>query len=32
MPKSRAIAGIDEDIKLNKALWCIAEVLRTQGI
>jgi hypothetical protein len=27
MPKSRAIAGIDEDIKLNKALWCMAEVL-----
>ena len=32
MPKSRAITGIDEDIKLNKALWCMAEVLRTQGI
>jgi uncharacterized protein DUF932 len=32
MPKSRAIKGIDEDIKLNKALWHMAEVLRTQGI
>ena len=32
MPKSRAIKGIDEDIKLNKALWRMAEVLRTQGI
>jgi hypothetical protein len=32
MPKSRAITGIDEDIKLNKALWWMAEVLRTQGI
>ena len=31
-PKSRAIKGIDEDIKLNKALWRMAEVLRTQGI
>ncbi len=32
MPKSRAIKGIDEDLKLNKALWHMAEVLRTQGI
>jgi hypothetical protein len=32
MPKSRAIKGIDEAIKLNKALWRMAEVLRTQGI
>jgi hypothetical protein len=32
MPKSRAIKGIDEDLKLNKALWRMAEVLRTQGI
>jgi hypothetical protein len=32
LPKSRAIKGIDEDIKLNKALWQMAEVLRTQGI
>ena len=29
MPKSRAIKGIDEDMKLNKALWETAEVLRT---
>lgn len=29
MPKSRAINGIDEDMKLNKALWQMAEVLRT---
>ena len=28
MPKSRAIKGIDEDMKLNKALWQMAEVLR----
>jgi hypothetical protein len=27
IPKSRAIQGIDEDMKLNKALWQIAEVL-----
>ena len=32
IPKSRAIKGIDEDLKLNKALWRMAEVLRTQGI
>ena len=32
MPKTRAIKGIDEDIKLNKALWHMAEVLRNQGI
>ena len=32
MPKSRAIKGIDEDLKLNKALWHMAEVLRNQGI
>jgi hypothetical protein len=32
MPKSRAIKGIDEDLKLNKALWHMAEVLRTQEI
>jgi hypothetical protein len=31
MPKSRAIKGIDEDLKLNKALWQMAEVLRTGG-
>jgi hypothetical protein len=31
MPKSRAIKGIDEDMKLNKALWHMAEVLRTSG-
>ena len=27
IPKSRAIKGIDEDMKLNKALWQMAEVL-----
>ena len=27
MSKSRAIKGIDEDMKLNKALWQMAEVL-----
>jgi hypothetical protein len=26
MPKSRAIKGIDEDLKLNKALWHMAEI------
>ena len=31
MPKSRAINGIDEDMKLNKALWQMAEVLHTGG-
>ena len=31
MSKSRAINGIDEDMKLNKALWQMAEVLRTGG-
>lgn len=31
MPKSRAINGIDEDMKLNKALWQMAEVLRAGG-
>jgi hypothetical protein len=31
MPKSRAIKGIDEDMKLNKALWQMAEVLRNRG-
>ena len=31
MPKSRAIKGIDEDMKLNKALWEMAEVLRNGG-
>jgi hypothetical protein len=31
IPKSRAIKGIDEDMKLNKALWQMAEVLRTRG-
>jgi hypothetical protein len=28
MPKSRAIKAIDEDMKLNKALWEMAERLR----
>ena len=28
---SRAIKGIDEDMKLNKALWEMAEVLRNRG-
>src|SRR5258707_2096133 len=32
MHKSRAIKGIDEDLRLNKALWQMAEVLLTQGI
>jgi Domain of unknown function (DUF932) len=31
MPKSRAIKGVDEDVKLNKALWEMAEVLRNGG-
>jgi len=31
MPKSRAIKGLDEDMKLNKALWEMAEVLRNGG-
>jgi hypothetical protein len=32
MPKRRAIKGIDEDLKLNKALWHMAEVLRNGGL
>ena len=28
---SRAIKGIDEDLRLNKALWHMAEVLRNNG-
>ena len=32
MPKSRAIKGIDEDLKLNKTLWHMAEVLRNGGL
>jgi hypothetical protein len=31
VPKSRAIKGIDEVMKLNKALWQMAEVLRNSG-
>jgi hypothetical protein len=31
MPKSRAIKGIDEDMKLNKALWQMAEILCARG-
>jgi hypothetical protein len=31
IPKSRAIKGVDEDMKLNKALWEMAEVLRNAG-
>jgi hypothetical protein len=31
IPKSRAIKGVDEDMKLNKALWEMAEVLRNGG-
>jgi hypothetical protein len=31
IPKSRAIKGIDEDMKLNKILWEMAEVLRNGG-
>jgi hypothetical protein len=31
MPKSRAIKGVDENMKLDKALWETAEVLRNGG-
>src|ERR1700747_3450879 len=31
MPKSTAIKGVDEDMKLNKAFWEMAEVLRNGG-
>jgi hypothetical protein len=31
MPKSRAIKGIDQDMKLNRALWQMAEVFREHG-
>jgi hypothetical protein len=27
----QAIKGIDEDMKLNKALWEMAEILRNRG-
>jgi hypothetical protein len=30
-PKSRAIKCIDEDMKLNKALWQMAEILCARG-
>ncbi|HEY0793452.1 MAG TPA: DUF932 domain-containing protein [Chthoniobacterales bacterium] len=30
MPRSRALTGIDEDLRLNKALWEMAETLRAQ--
>jgi hypothetical protein len=29
MPKSRAIKGVDEDMKLNKALWEMAGYFET---
>jgi Domain of unknown function (DUF932) len=28
MPRTRSVKGLDQDIKLNKALWHMAEVLR----
>jgi len=28
-PRTRAVAGIDESVKLNKALWHLAEALKT---
>jgi hypothetical protein len=28
---SRAIKGIDEDMKLNNAIWEMAEILRNRG-
>ena len=31
-PLPTALKGIDEDPKLNKALWHMAEVFRSQGI
>jgi hypothetical protein len=32
MPKSMAIKKIDEDMKLNKALWEMAEVVRNGAV
>lgn len=29
-PRTRAVAGIDENVKLNKALWHLAEVLKNR--
>jgi hypothetical protein len=31
MPKSRAIKGIDEDMKLNKALWEMPRCFENAG-
>ena len=31
MPKSRVVKSIDEDMRLKKALWHMAEVLRTRA-
>jgi hypothetical protein len=27
-PRTRAVAGLDEDVRLNKALWHLAEALK----
>jgi len=32
MPRTRAITGLDENVKLNKALWHLAEALRAGNL
>lgn len=29
-PRTRAVGGIDENVKLNKALWHLAETLKNR--
>jgi len=31
-PRTRAVSGLDENVKLNKALWEMAETLRTGSL
>jgi hypothetical protein len=31
-PRTRAVAGLDENVRLNKALWHLAEALKSQAL
>ena len=31
-PRTRAVTGLDENIRLNKALWHLAETLKAGGL
>jgi hypothetical protein len=31
-PRTRGVAGLDENVRLNKALWHLAEALKTQSL